>query len=157
MDNNGWTVVSSKKKDKEEKKKHTKPVPQVTQSSAIPKPAQYSHQDWTPKVIRSSGYYKKEKVVEKRKEKSNAQTTAVNARKIEQNADDGNFELKKVTHDLKMQIQKARSQQNMTQEDLAKKCNLPVKVIKDYESGKGTPNSDYLSVIGKGLNTVLKK
>lgn len=44
----------------------------------------------------------------------------------------------------------------MSQADLARKCNLPVSVIKDYESGKAVLKQTEISLINKVLGTHIK-
>ena len=52
-------------------------------------------------------------------------------------------------------IKKARKKRKMTQEQLAKKCNLATITIRQYESGKRTPGQEQLARIAKELDVLV--
>lgn len=62
---------------------------------------------------------------------------------------------KKVSHNVRMAIQKGRCSKKMTQKDLAVRLNMPVTTISDYESGKAIPNRQVLCRIAKVLDVKL--
>ena len=53
-------------------------------------------------------------------------------------------------------IQQKRTEINLTQKDLAIRCNLPQDIIRDYENGKAIPKQSELSKINRILGTNLK-
>lgn len=63
----------------------------------------------------------------------------------------------KVSHSLKMQIQRARNDKKMSQKDLATRCNLPLNTIKSYENGTAVPNNQHLNKMRSVLGVRLKK
>lgn len=145
MSSDSWTVVTSKK-EKKEKKQTTQPVRYFNLTAKTQAPS-----------YGAIGAYTVKSTIEKKQGQLNSQSTSVNARKIEQNAEEGIYQHKKVSYDLKMQIQKARQAKNMTQKQVAEKCQLPVQVIKNYEAGIGIPNSEYLTLIGRVLGVTFKR
>lgn len=78
----------------------------------------------------------------------------VNAKKLE-TEEVGKIET--VSHSLSLQIQKARLNKKMTQKELAKKLNIPLNTIQNYENGKGVPKGPELQKIGNILGVTLKK
>lgn len=62
---------------------------------------------------------------------------------------------KKISHCLKMKIQKGRQTKKMSQRDLAVALNVQMSVIKNYESGKAIPCKSTLSKIGRLLGVKL--
>lgn len=61
----------------------------------------------------------------------------------------------KISHNVRHNIQKARCIKNMSQRDLAKKLNMSLSVISDYENGKAIPDRSTLSRLGKALGVKL--
>ena len=120
----------------------------------------YLHQDWSPCIIKS----KSKKVIQQKKNNEkiitekkfnagkNNQNLIINSKKIEEKINNDNYETPKISFDIKIQIQQARQKKNMTQKELAKACNLPENLIRDYEQGKGIPNSQHLSKISRILS-----
>ena len=122
-----------------------------------------NHQDWTTVTLKKKVNTKAkpkpgEKVIMETKFNAgkNVQHQVVNAKKIEQQADEEALTIPKVTHNLKLQLQQARQQKNWTQKQLANACQLPESVIKTYENGTAVPNSQDLAKMGKALGVVLK-
>ena len=62
----------------------------------------------------------------------------------------------KVSHSLKMQIQKARTGKKLSQKDLANKCSLPVATIKSYENGTAVPDNQTLNKLRRVLGKLSK-
>lgn len=79
----------------------------------------------------------------------------VNPNKIEKNAEEGNFKIDTVNHNLRMEIQKARQQKQLSQKDLAESSNLPIATIRAYENGTAIPNPNELRIMGKVLGVTL--
>lgn len=93
-------------------------------------------------------------VVEKRHESKpndNKNAPVASARKLEQN---------EVGHlptagEMGKEIQKARAEKKLTQDQLAQKCNLNVAIIKSYENGTAIVKQQELSLINKQLGLKL--
>lgn len=124
----------------------------------------YTHQDWTPIILN------KKKTTQPKSNTSptktnelkfnagkNGQSERINARKIEQLAEEGDLETKKVSRSLQLQIQQGRQQKDMTRKELAAACQLPENTIRDYENGTCLPQQKDIIKIGKALGVVLKK
>ena len=104
-----------------------------------------NHQDWKP-------------VIWKKQIKSSSSTHHIKGHSKIKNLDSDDPEPpKKLSHSVKIEIQKARSAKKLTQKQLANTVNLPVQTISDYESGKAIPNRQILSKIGKILGINLNK
>lgn len=91
-----------------------------------------SGQDWEPIVLT-----KESKVKPVIKEKESAQRI--------------------MSIDIQQSIQKARLAVKMSQKDLAKKLNVSVDIIINYENGKAIPNNEFIAKIEKILNTKLPR
>jgi ribosome-binding protein aMBF1 (putative translation factor) len=152
-DDDGWTVV--------EKKKRVKGKETNTVTDVDDKPQNSEFADWTPVILSGRGKGKKKgtgpKVLVTKNIQSNKQTSTKNAASIERKFDDDSFKLEKVSHNLQMSIQTARTAKNWTQQQLATECSLPISVIKSYENGTAVPDSKHLEIMSKKLGTVLKK
>jgi len=98
-----------------------------------------SHQDWKPVIL-------KKNVPKKR-------SNYVKTKPDEEMCDKAPS---KVSHKLSKQIQMTRSKKNMTQSDLANRCNLSVKVIKAYENGSAIPNNNELNKLRRILGKLTK-
>lgn len=105
------------------------------------------HQNWKPTVWNKT----------KRPKITHPPNHVSKAKKIETKAEDGDYNVEKVSHTLKLQIQKARQANKLSQKELATKCNLPLSTIKEYENGKATPNPSILSKMSRILGVKLKK
>ena len=115
-----------------------------------------SFQDWEPVIVRkpapkSSAEAKKRgyKVTTKKKDTSNKLYKNDSNLK---NLEDDVVVPKKISFNVKITIQKARAANKMTQAQLAQRLNLPLNMIKNYESGKAIPNNNILNRMGRVLN-----
>ena len=70
--------------------------------------------------------------------------------------ENGELQIKKINTDLKIKIQQARKNKNLTQADLAKKINVKQNIINDLESGKGEKNNNLLGKIERALGVKLR-
>ena len=103
------------------------------------------HQDWTPQVVRK----KKDKVDGGSKNKISQAQQRDN--KLMKKADNDDLKHDKITLELRVKIQQGRSSQKWTQKDLANRCNLPVTVINEIESGKAIYNPQQINKIKRIL------
>lgn len=78
--------------------------------------------------------------------------TITNLRKIEENAEEGNFQVSRVSKEVQLKIQQARASKGWSQAKLAMMCNLPEYVIKNYENGSAINNPSELSKIKRVLS-----
>ena len=62
-----------------------------------------------------------------------------------------NIKHKKVSNELRLQIQKARNAQGMTQKQLAAKVGVKPIIISEYESGNAIPKGPELAKIKRAL------
>jgi len=65
--------------------------------------------------------------------------------------------IERVSHELSLAIQKARTDKKMTRKELAMKVNVTEAIIADYENGKATPNGLLINKIGTALGISLSK
>jgi putative transcription factor len=117
-----------------------------------------SHQDWTPVVFhRTHVQVKQQKQLTKTKQpkfnSANSNKQNIDASRLDNQEEPQR--IKKVTTDLKMNIQKARCDKEMTQKQLAQKCNLSLSRISEYESGRAVPNNQEMQKIGRALGLTL--
>ncbi len=87
--------------------------------------------------------------------KNQQRKTFKNPNAIERNAEEGNFKMDTVNHNLRMDIQKARQRKQLTQKDLADLSNLPLGTIRAYEKGTAVPNPNELRAMSKVLGVTL--
>ena len=116
------------------------------------------HQDWnvvtlrkTNKEMQKQKERRGETVAEKKYSKPDSD---VNLRKLD---NDEEYKIPKMTLSVGKQIQEARLKKGMKQGDLAKACNIPMKIIQDYEKGIGLPQTNYLQTISRVLETKIVK
>lgn len=106
-----------------------------------------SHQDWQPitwtKPSKTQG-------PARLKPSSDA---AKQLRKIESES----IKILTVTRAMGQQIQISRQNKNWSQVDLARECNIPVAIVKQYERGEGKYDRKYLDPICRKLGIVLNK
>jgi putative transcription factor len=108
------------------------------------------HQDWDKVVLRKSNNQNKSKT-------SNG-TRAFNpagTKKFRSLDGEDPPPPEKISHNIRNNIQKARCAKNMSQKDLAKKLNMSLSVINDYERGKAIPDRSTLSRLGRALGVKL--
>ena len=117
------------------------------------------HQDWEPVVFkkrtpRNVTEAKKRgmaKTVKKHDNSNNLYKQDKNLKKIEE----AEVAPKKIEFSVTKLIQKARFDNKISQDQLAKQLNLQSSVIKNYESGKVIPNKTLLFKMGKILKVHL--
>ena len=100
------------------------------------------HQDWKTVVVKKK---KDEKPKEIKKK------TDPNIKYVEKQVEEDNLKHKKITQELRTKIIQARASQKWKQKDLAQKCNLPISVINDIESGKAIYNPQHINKIKRIL------
>ena len=66
---------------------------------------------------------------------------------VEKKAEDGDLKQKKISVELRQEIQKTRCAKSLTQKQLASSVNLPLQTISDIESGKSIYNSQHITKI----------
>ena len=102
------------------------------------------HQDWNTIVIRK----KKE---DKKESKKNNNSEFSKLKSIEKKAEEDNLKHKKISSELKTDIQKARCLNKLTQKELANRVNLPLQIISEIESGKAIYNHQHINKIKRFL------
>ena len=102
-----------------------------------------NHQDWEPVILR-----KPVKVVNK---------PNVNKKKVNDINDDSEFNISKITKELKLKILQGRALKKWSQKELAKQLNVPVQTIINYENGKAMPNNQFISKIEAKLGVKLPR
>ena len=103
------------------------------------------HQNWTPQVVRK----KKDNIDGGSKKKISQAQQRDN--KLMKKADNDDLTHDKITLELRVKIQQGRASQKWTQKDLANRCNLPVNVINEIESGKAIYNPQQINKIKRIL------
>ena len=103
------------------------------------------HQDWTPQVVRK----KKDNIDGGSKKKISQAQQRDN--KLMKKADNDDLKHDKITLELRVNIQQGRASQKWTQKDLANRCNLPVTIINEIESGKAIYNPQQINKIKRIL------
>ena len=98
------------------------------------------HQDWdtvyiTPKKTIKEGDDKKKQFVKSKEQKMN------------EKEEEGKLTHKKMDIEFGKNLQKYRLSQGLTQKDIAKKLNIPVKDINEIESGKMKHNGQLMGKI----------
>jgi len=71
--------------------------------------------------------------------------------------DDTQKPFKKIGHDFKQALLKARQAKSMSQKDLAQKINVKPTVIQNYETGKVIPNGEIINKMNRVLGIKLPK
>ena len=103
------------------------------------------HQDW--KTIKVNKDPKEN--IEKKKKKVNSNIQ--NIKKIEKKAEEDNLKHIKITNELKNNIIKGRIAIGLTQKELSKKCNFPLQIINEIETGKAIYNYNHINKIKRVL------
>jgi ribosome-binding protein aMBF1 (putative translation factor) len=106
------------------------------------------HQDWNTVVFNK----KKDDEIKKKKDTSFNPEGTKKFRNLDSDDPDAP---EKVSHDLKIKIQQARTARNLTQKQLATQLNIPVATISNYENGKEIPTKQITSRISKILGVRL--
>ena len=99
------------------------------------------HQDWEPVILRKP-------VTVTHKPKPKGQNTL---------EDGEEFNVAKVSPELKKALQQARVAKKMSQKQLATLLNVPVQEITKYETGKIIPNNQFISRIERALGAKLPR
>ena len=130
-------------------------ITQSNQKSNLPVMA---HQDWKPLVL---GKPKTKPTQNETEKQASSQTqhkslsiAAANPRRLEE---DDNYRIPQVDFEMGRKITCGRVQMKLSQEQLAKKCSIPLAIVKEYEQGKGLYNRAYLDPICRVLNIVVSK
>jgi len=134
-DDQEWTVVSHKKK--KVKKKKTKPI--------LPDNSMQN----LDRIILTKKSNKSKNV------KTACKKNYTEAHLIDENPD--TFKHKKITHQFKTELIKARNSKNITQEQLAKLMNIKKSIINKYEQGTTIPNNTIINKLRKILGYNLPK
>ena len=100
------------------------------------------HQDWKTLVVKK----KKDEKPKEIKRKIDP-----NIKNVEKQVEEDNLKHKKITPELKQQIIKGRCSQKLTQKELAQKCNFPLQIINDIETGKAIYNQQQINKIKRIL------
>ena len=102
------------------------------------------HQDWKTITVNKT----KDKNVSKPKQKI---TNNSKEKILEKKIDEDNLKHKKITPELKQKIIQSRCSQKLTQKQLAQKCNLPLQIINEIETGKAIYNHQHINKIKRIL------
>ena len=113
----------------------------------------YTPQDFVEIILRRPKS-EKEKISEKMQRGPHFQGSAEN--KIEQNCNEGNLEVTRVSKSLRVAISQGRTAKKMSQSDLARAINTNAKVIQEYENGKAIPDAQVLQKLRRVLGCQLK-
>jgi len=105
------------------------------------------HQDWKPVVVRTSETQKEERNKSSRKLSEGQQKDI----KLMKQVEEGDLQHKKVSPEIRKQIQQGRGTLKWTQKQLAQKVNLQVSVINEIETGKSKYNPQHISKIKRAL------
>ena len=104
----------------------------------------FDHQDWKTLIVKKT----KEKP-----DKNKPKITKVGDPnvKMEKKIEEGKLEHKKITNELRVQIQQGRASKGLTQKQLANSVNLPQSIINEIESGKAIYNHIHINKIKRFL------
>ena len=106
------------------------------------------HQDWKQVIIKTAKNDESAKGGHKSKKLSEGQQRE---KKILKKAENDELKHDKIKKELSILIQQGRSSNKWTQKDLANKCNLPISVINEIETGKAIYNPQHINKIKKIL------
>ena len=112
---------------------------------------QLEHQDWKQVIIK-----KTDSKTTGSNTISNTLSTKLSDKqqsdiKLLKQADNDELKHKKVSPEIRKQIQQKRGALKWTQKQLAQKCNLQVSIINDIETGKATYNPQHITKIKRTL------
>lgn len=102
------------------------------------------HQDWKQIIINNKKNTKKSPG----KKISQAQQKDI---KILKQVEEDDLKHKKIANELRTKIQQSRLSSKLTQKQLAQKCNFPVSVINDIETGKAIYNPQQINKLKRIL------
>ena len=106
----------------------------------------HGHQDWEPVVIKT-----KQSKEETKKSSIKLSESHIRDNKLLKQVENDELTHKKVSPELRKQIQQGRAALKLKQKDLAQKTNLPVSVINDIETGKAIYNPQHINKIKRVL------
>ena len=110
------------------------------------------HQDWNVEVLNKS-----KNIENQSKKKVVLSEDHSRLVKLTNNTGEEGFHIEKVSYSLKMQIQKARNANKLSQKDLAFKIGVHAKMINEYESGIAIPNHTILMKMQKCLGVKFER
>ena len=113
---------------------------------ALDKQQSLSHQDWTPVILGNKKTAKKD--AKNLPKLSQAQQRD---NKLLKKAENDELKHDKVPQELRTKIIQKRASLKWKQKDLAQKCNFPVTVINEIESGKAIYNPQHINKIKRIL------
>eukprot|EP01100_Stratorugosa_tubuloviscum_P000545 TRINITY_DN111_c4_g1_i1.p1 TRINITY_DN111_c4_g1~~TRINITY_DN111_c4_g1_i1.p1 ORF type:complete len:142 (-),score=88.13 TRINITY_DN111_c4_g1_i1:256-681(-) len=81
-------------------------------------------------------------------------TNSVDTRKIDRIAEDNDaaLHIPRVSHNLSLQIQQARTAKGLTQKQLAVLINEKTTVVNDYENSRAIPNGQIITKLQRALD-----
>ncbi len=106
------------------------------------------HQDWKQVVLNKSHTNKSDTNKTGIKKISQEKQKDI---KLHKQVEEDNLKHKKITQELRTIIIQTRASQKLKQKDLAQRCNLPVQVINEIESGKAIYNHQHINTIKRVL------
>ena len=165
MSNDGWTVVTNKKKERKNRNRNNSSSYNSTSdwndNDNVYNQSRTQFQDWNPVTIRgkskptSNGPNTNNVVKKHSVSNTNRFNFPDSANKIEKKAEEGDFTIKKINHELSEKIKQSRQNKKMTQKELAKLCNIQASEVQSYERGDAVPNGAILSKMSKVLGVTL--
>lgn len=104
------------------------------------------HQDWATVTLNS-------KKTREKQDKTSTKLSQAQQRdnKLMKKVDNDELKHDKVPQDLRTKIIQKRASLKWKQKDLAQKCNFPVTIINDIESGKAIYNPQHINKIKRVL------
>ena len=100
------------------------------------------HQDWKTVTVKKKKDEKSKEIKKK---------IDPNIKNIEKQVDEDNLKHKKISPELKQKLIQGRCSQKLTQKELAQKCNLPLQIINEIETGKAIYNQQHINKIKRIL------
>jgi putative transcription factor len=106
-----------------------------------------SHQDWTPVVFNKKSNDGKDTRKPSSSSSSSSSSSLSNVGVYKAASDDDIKKTKYVSKNTSQAIMSARSEKNMTQKELAQKCNMDVSIINEIERGVCVYNATHVNKI----------
>ena len=103
------------------------------------------HQDWKTIVVKA----KNDKSYNNKPKLSDEKLKDI---KLHKQVEDGDLKHKKIPDNIRKEIQTKRCSLNLTQKQLAQKCNLQVSVINEIETGKALYNPQHINKLKRILH-----
>jgi len=152
MNNDGWTVVTEKKKKPAGPKKITPTVGPTSYAATGSSGTTSSYRK--PASGHKSGGTDAEVV--KKFTATNKHTHAAHTSGTSGGLDEEE-KIQYIPHDVSLAIVQARQEKKLSQEELAKAINEKVTVVREYEGGKAIGNNDVIARMEKALGTQLPR